>query len=292
MPFPDYIHQRPRIIFFTDFDGTITTEDICDWLVATEGYGPERLRESCQAVVDGTISYRYVNAANMCTYAFSLFRFAVNRVSKYLGCSEASRQQLESINIGFDKCTEKVAAHVRLDDHFLDFYRWAKSVSMPIVVLSGGLTPWIEVTLEKYLEQETECIEIVANSVLVRNGFTSMNEDGGAWRVQFRDDTVYGNNKAQAIKLYTEYRETMEEADKPILLFAGDGVSDLGAAGHTDLLFAKQGQDLANYCEQLQIPFIEFKHWGSILDITRDLYYGKKSVTQVAEESGCEQQFK
>jgi hypothetical protein len=33
MPFPDHIDGKPKIIFFTDFDGTITTEDVCDWLV-------------------------------------------------------------------------------------------------------------------------------------------------------------------------------------------------------------------------------------------------------------------
>jgi hypothetical protein len=33
MPYPDYLDQNPKIIFFTDFDGTITREDCCDWLV-------------------------------------------------------------------------------------------------------------------------------------------------------------------------------------------------------------------------------------------------------------------
>jgi 2-hydroxy-3-keto-5-methylthiopentenyl-1-phosphate phosphatase len=26
-------HLKHKIVFFTDFDGTITREDICDWLV-------------------------------------------------------------------------------------------------------------------------------------------------------------------------------------------------------------------------------------------------------------------
>jgi hypothetical protein len=30
MPFPDYLDRSPRIIFFTDFDSTVTTEDMCD----------------------------------------------------------------------------------------------------------------------------------------------------------------------------------------------------------------------------------------------------------------------
>lgn len=128
--------------------------------------------------------------------------------------------------------------HVQLDEHFLDFYNWAKSVSMPIVVLSGGLKPLIETTLQHFKLLD---IEVVANSVTVRDGFKSINEDGG-WRVQFRDDSPYGNDKAEAIKPYAKYVERMGEAERPILLYAGDGISDIGAAGHTDLLFAKQGE--------------------------------------------------
>ena len=33
MTYPDYLDHDPRMIFFTDFDGTITQEDCIDWLV-------------------------------------------------------------------------------------------------------------------------------------------------------------------------------------------------------------------------------------------------------------------
>jgi 2-hydroxy-3-keto-5-methylthiopentenyl-1-phosphate phosphatase len=116
------------------------------------------------------------------------------------------------------------------------------SADVPIVVLSGGLVPLIEATLERFLGNEIRGIEVVANEVTLREGFGSIDQDGGSWKVRFRDDTVYGHDKAQAIKQYVEDREGMEEEEKPILLFAGDGISALGAAGHSDLLFAKQGE--------------------------------------------------
>lgn len=37
MPFPDYLDKSPEIIFFTDFDGTVTEKDICDLLVSMNG---------------------------------------------------------------------------------------------------------------------------------------------------------------------------------------------------------------------------------------------------------------
>jgi hypothetical protein len=40
MPFPDYLDRKPRIIFFTDFDCTVTAEDMTDWLA---GVNPRAL---------------------------------------------------------------------------------------------------------------------------------------------------------------------------------------------------------------------------------------------------------
>ncbi|KAI4215483.1 MAG: hypothetical protein LQ351_001952 [Letrouitia transgressa] len=181
------------------------------------------------------MNYRYVSGKR----SLSLY-YHVNYLSDIY--SEASREQLESIRIGFDTYIKKAIAHVQLDKHFLDFYNWATSVSMPIVVLSDGLTSLIKAILEHFMKQELHGIEVVANSVAVRDGFKLINENGRSWRIQFRDDSIYGNDKAQAIRPYAEHRKKTGEADKPILLFAGDGISDIGAAGHTDLLFANQGE--------------------------------------------------
>ncbi|KAK1750191.1 phosphoserine phosphatase [Echria macrotheca] len=244
MPFPDYLDRKPRLIFFTDFDGTITTVDVWDWLVMTEGYGPEELHRSNQAVMDGTMTFR-----------------------------EASREQLESIQIGLDKCIKKAIAHLRIDDGFIPFYQWAVSVGVPIVILSGGLVSLIEAVLKPLVGDELLGIEIVANEAMPRDGFQSVNQDGGSWTIDFRDDTVYGNDKAQAIRSYAEYRDVMAPGEKPILLFAGDGVSDIGAAKQADLLFAKQGQDLAKYCRHQRVPFVEYRNWKSILRTTQDLLW-------------------
>jgi hypothetical protein len=141
-------------------------------------------------------------------------------------------------------------AIARLDPGFLAFYEWAGSVGAPIVVLSGGLTPMIEAMLKHLLGHAAlDRIEVVANDVAVRDGFGSVDEDGGAWRVVFRDDSVYGNDKGRAIVSYARHFEGLNNCNndkkRPISLFAGDGVSDLSAAGKTDLLFAKRGEGMS-----------------------------------------------
>ncbi|KUJ23516.1 phosphoserine phosphatase [Mollisia scopiformis] len=258
MPFPDYIEKKPKIIFFTDFDGTISNQDSCDWLIEHEGYGYAKMQEGFQAVYDGKRTY-----------------------------GEVSCEQFESIKTPFDQCIEKILTHVELDEHFITFYEWCISASIPLVILSGGLTPIIRALLGRAIGHELRGVEIIANSVVVRNGFESLNDQGGAWRVQFHDENIYGHDKACAIQPYTKHREGLPKHEKSILLYAGDGVSDLSAAKETDLLFAKQGEDkyLVKYCKQQKIPFTEFKNWKEILEITQDLYHDSKSVRQVIEQN-------
>ncbi|CRK40314.1 hypothetical protein BN1708_020694, partial [Verticillium longisporum] len=56
-----------------------------------------------------------------------------------------------------------------------------------------------------------------------------------------------------------EIRKYSAHPDRPIMLYAGDGVSDLSAARETDLLFAKAGKDLVTYCERENVPFVTFQ---------------------------------
>jgi 2-hydroxy-3-keto-5-methylthiopentenyl-1-phosphate phosphatase len=50
----------------------------------------------------------------------------------------------------------------------------------------------------------------------------------------------FGHDKSLEIKPYA----ALPKGERPILLYAGDGVSDLSAAAETDLLFAKKGKGM------------------------------------------------
>ncbi|KAF2443904.1 hypothetical protein P171DRAFT_318475, partial [Karstenula rhodostoma CBS 690.94] len=137
-----------------------------------------------------------------------------------------------------------------LDEHFLTFYEWCIAVSIPLAILSGGLTPLIQAVLATAIGYELHRIDIIANTVAVRDDFQSVYETGGAWKVMFHDDSIYGHDKTRTIR---------------------EGVSDFSAARETDPLFAKQGEDLVKYCKQQELPFTEFSDWRDILKTTQDL---------------------
>ncbi|KAJ9363375.1 hypothetical protein DTO280E4_2783 [Paecilomyces variotii] len=245
-----YIKTNPKIIFFTDFDGTITIEDSNDYLSDNLGIRVEKRRELNMAVIDGRMTFR-----------------------------DMFRQMLESINTPFDECIQILKTHMKLDPGFKAFYEWAKEHNVPIVILSSGMIPIIKALIEVMLGPETDNITIVANEVESRNG-KDINSEGG-WQIKYHDDSPFGHDKSLEIKPYA----ALPAGQRPTLLYAGDGISDLSAARETDLLFAKEGKDLVLYCEREGVPYTTFRDWSTILATTKQIYDGTTSVERVAKEA-------
>jgi len=66
--------------------------------------------------------------------------------------------------------------------------------------------------------------------------------------------TDFGHDKSRAIKPYA----ALPADHRPIMVYCGDGVSDISAARETDLLFAKKGRDLVTHCLKENVPFYPF----------------------------------
>ena len=257
MPFPETLEQspRPKIIFFTDFDGTITLKDTNDYMTDNHGFGYAKRREGNQLILDGTDSFR-----------------------------DGFQKMLDSWHLPFPDVIEILKQNIKLDPHFKSFVEWAKKNHVPIVVLSSGMVPIIHALLENLLGvEETKDIEIVANSVQQRPPNHSLDKADG-WTIKFHDDSSFGHDKSLTIRPYADAIAKLPENERTTLLYAGDGVSDLSAARETDLLFAKEGHDLITYCEREHIPFTTFNDWKSILEETEDIFEGRKDVKGVAAE--------
>jgi hypothetical protein len=117
-------------------------------------------------------------------------------------------------------------------------------------------------------EEEAKHIEIVANDAKIT-------EDGSEWKPVWRHDTELGHDKALSI---TEAREeaklACDDGTIPLIVFIGDGVSDLPAAREADVLFARKGLRLEEYCVENKIPYIAYETFADI----------EKEVKKIMEE--------
>jgi 2,3-diketo-5-methylthio-1-phosphopentane phosphatase len=175
---------------------------------------------------------------------------------------------MDSISAPYPQCIQLLIDNITLDPYFKEFLEYARSVNIPVVVLSGGMEPIIEALLDALIGKDlADYIQIVGNGVQARPGKTLDDENG--WEIKFHDDSGFGHDKSLTIRPYANL-----PADKrPTMFYAGDGVSDLSAAEETDLLFAKKGKDLVTYCVRKDVPFTLFEDWKSIIEKVREIVY-------------------
>ncbi|KAI0204893.1 HAD-like domain-containing protein [Astrocystis sublimbata] len=239
------LRNSPKAIFFTDFDGTITLQDSNDWMTDNLGFGTELRRAGNKSVLEGRP-----------------FR-------------DAFQEMLDSVKTPFDQCIQLLLQNVKLDPAFKQFAIWCRQNNVPIVVLSGGMQPVIRSLLAHLVgEEEAAAMQIVSNDVKARPG-KSVNDENG-WDIEYHDASPFGHDKSLEIRPYAAL------PDRPVMFYAGDGVSDLSAARETDLLFAKAGRDLVTYCEKEKVPFTVFHDFSEIHKIVQDVVEGKISVQQAA----------
>lgn len=234
---------NPKVILFSDWDGTITLQDCNDYIIDDLGMGKEKRKAINEDILYGRTRLR-----------------------------DGFRLMLESINASFPECIEFLVQRVQLDPGFKDFYFWARENNVPVVIVSCGMTPIIQTLLAKLIGQEAvDQTEIISNDVKIN--------DDSTWEIVFRDESSFGHDKARAIRPYAE------QSDRPILLYAGDGVSDLSAARGADLLFAKAGRDLIRYCDNEKIPYSVFHSYSDIHKAIQDLVEGKVTIKELAAKA-------
>ncbi|KAJ5158322.1 uncharacterized protein N7500_007973 [Penicillium coprophilum] len=100
-------------------------------------------------------------------------------------------------------------------------------------------------------------IEIVAND---------LNAPGGIpWKPVWRDNTDSGHDKGASVNQARAKAQAECEPDEiPLIVFIGDGVSDLAAAREADVLFARRGLRLEEYCIEHGIEHTPFDDFSQI----------------------------
>lgn len=171
---------------------------------------------------------------------------------------DSFKEMMDSVTKPYPECIQYLVQNVKLDPRFAEFYSWCQANNIPVVVVSSGMVPIIKALLNALVGPSSKNIDVVANNVRAREGKTL--EDEAGWEIVFHDDSGFGHDKSLTLRPYN----SIPADQRPVIFYAGDGVSDLSAARESDLLFAKEGKDLVTYCAREDIPFTLFKDFGDI----------------------------
>ncbi|KAK3075209.1 hypothetical protein LTR53_002389 [Teratosphaeriaceae sp. CCFEE 6253] len=241
--------ENPKFIFFTDFDGTITLQDSNDYMTDNIGFGGDMRRQGNKDVLEGTKTFR-----------------------------DSFREMMDSVTRPYPECIDYLVKNIKLDPYFNEYLTWALENNIPTVIVSSGMHPVIEAIMKNLVGENAAKIDIISNEVEARPGKT-IDQEGG-WAIKYHDESGFGHDKSLSIRPYAN----LPAEKRPTLFYAGDGVSDLSAASETDLLFAKKGHDLIQYCAKQNTPFTVFADWSDILSKVKEIVAGKTTVQDAARE--------
>jgi 2-hydroxy-3-keto-5-methylthiopentenyl-1-phosphate phosphatase len=208
---------------------------------------------------------------------------------------DVSEEMWGSLNVPFDDGFEVMQKNLELDQGFRDFHQYCITNDIPFHIISAGLKPVLRRVLDTFLGEEavgptpsryyyssfnllstgtnlptpqSSHIDIVANDA-------EITEDGSQWKPVWRHDCELGHDKAKSVQeARTEAESDCENGTIPLIVFIGDGVSDLPAAREADVLFARRGLRLEEYCQEHNIDYIAFDTFADI----------RKKLEEIAEE--------
>ncbi|KAI0134467.1 2,3-diketo-5-methylthio-1-phosphopentane phosphatase [Xylariales sp. AK1849] len=224
------VPKKRKIICFSDFDGTIFMQDTGHILFDAHGCGTKKREVLDEQIKTGERSFR-----------------------------EVSEEMWGSLNVPFDDGFEVMEKTLEIDPDFQSFHKWSLANDVPFNVISAGLKPILRKVLDTFLgEEDASHIQIVANDAVIK-------EDGSEWKPIWRHDTELGHDKALSIQeARQEAQMTCEDGTVPLIIFIGDGVSDLPGAREADVLFARRGLRLEEYCIENNIKYIPFDTFADI----------------------------
>jgi len=161
------------------------------------------------------------------------------------------------LNVPFEDGFEVMKTALDIDPDFQSFHEFCINNHIPFNVISAGLKPVLRRVLDHFLgEEKSKHIEIVANDAKIENG---------QWQAVWRHDTDLGHDKALSINEAKDLaRLESDDGTIPMIVFIGDGVSDLPAARESDVLFARRGLRLEEYCVENHLSYIPFDTFADI----------------------------
>ncbi|KAK9380723.1 HAD-like domain-containing protein [Kockiozyma suomiensis] len=232
--------MRKDVAIFSDFDGTIFMQDTGHVLFDRHGCGSEHREKLDSQINSGERSFR-----------------------------DVSEEMWGSLDVPFHKSMEAMKDNLDIDPDFKDFHDFCVREGLPFNVISAGLKPVLRGVLDEFVGKQSERIDIISNDAHI-------SDDGSEWKVVWRHDSPLGHDKSVSIKeRRAHYRKHLPANTNPLIIFIGDGVSDLPAAREADVLFARAGLRLEEYCKEHGIDYIPYDSFADIeREVSRILDWG------------------
>ena len=162
----------------------------------------------------------------------------------------------QRISLSEKKFKDFIFEQVRLDPFFDQFYNLLKKQGIKLIIVSGGFNNYIKLLLKDLgLTRE---VEVFGNYLEFKNGLVIPHflHDIDSCHQHFG---VCGSCKYQVLNKY--------KTSGKKYLYIGDGLTDRCPAEEADLVLAKKGELLEEYCQQNEISYFSFANFKEVIEI-------------------------
>lgn len=204
-------------IIYCDFDGTITKED------------------SVKNFLERFADHRWKNIEKLWE-------------QEKIGSKECLLRQINLIKTLSSDEMEEFISEIEIDNTFLDFYDFAKTHGIDLVILSDGL-------------------DIIINGVLIRYNLSDIMFYANSLVIKDNKPYIYFPNESPECSRSSGSCKCSKITRKDFY-YIGDGLSDVCIAKKARTLFAKH--NLKNYCDKNKIDYVPFRSFKNIMDYLKD----------------------
>jgi 2,3-diketo-5-methylthio-1-phosphopentane phosphatase len=200
---------------------------------------------------DGTVSTEDIGAQFFQTFAGSKSdKFKEELLQDKLTVQNWLVQLCEAIPSISQKEFNAFVDQFSVDPYFKNFMKFAEEKGLTLMIVSDGLDAYIERVLANADLSRTQFFANHAEFI----GLDGKQKLAISFPYTDAECDLCGNCKRNHMLTYS--------ADEDIIIYVGDGYSDRCPARYADFVFAK-GQ-LIKYCQQQNITFFEFRHFGDV----------------------------
>ncbi len=157
-------------------------------------------------------------------------------------------------NISFSDIRE-FALSAEIDSYFVRFVGYCKDNGLPLSIVSDGFDAYIFPILEKLGLAD---LPVFCNKLLInRNGV-------------YEPEFPFASESCECMCASCKRNSVLSSVgNDEIIIYIGDGISDVCVAEHSDIIFAKK--KLAAYCNEKRIPHYPFSTFFDVLRIMQKL---------------------
>lgn len=175
-------------------------------------------------------------------------------VQHRMSLKEYQERAFQTVKVGREAMKDHVKENATLRPHFKALYEYCRKNDIPLAIATMGLDFYVEALLEREGMESVECYA----------ADTEFTEEGIRYEYRYASKDCWqpGNCKCMVLERYREKGHS-------VILFAGDGKTDICPADRSDFVFARRF--LEEHREEQGQPFVKLTDFSGMVRRLKEL---------------------